>query len=51
MVIDLRVMDKPNFDVILDIVFLSKYRVEIGYRKKMVWFSFDNGKQFSFGKS
>lgn len=43
MVVDLIVMDMPNFDVIPNMDFLSKYRVEIDYRKKNVRFSLDNG--------
>lgn len=36
MVINLIVMDMPNFDVIFGMNFLSKHRVEIDYRKKKV---------------
>lgn len=36
LVIDFIVIDMLNFDVILDIDFLSRYEVEIDYRKKKV---------------
>lgn len=34
MVMDLKVIDMSNFDMMFDIDFLSRYRVEIDYRKK-----------------
>lgn len=30
--------------------FLSKYETKINYKKKNVWFSVDNGEQFTFRK-
>lgn len=42
MVIDLIVVDMPNFDTILDIDFLSKYGAK--YRKKKVRFSMNDAK-------
>lgn len=37
-----------DFDVILDINFLSRDRAKIKCRKKKVWFNLDNGEQFTF---
>lgn len=43
MVTNLIMMDMPNFDVILDIEFLSRYWIEIDYRMKKVKFNLDSG--------
>lgn len=48
MVIYLIVIGMPNFDVILNINFRSRYRVQINCRKKKVKFSLDSAKQFTF---
>lgn len=37
-----------DFDVILGIDFLSKYGVEINYKKRKVWFHLDDGDKFTF---
>lgn len=48
MVANLIVIDMLDFDVILDINFLSRDRAKIKCRKKKVWFNLDNGEQFTF---
>lgn len=48
LVIDLIVMDIPDFDMILDIDFLSNYETEIDYKKSKVQFSLDNSEEFTF---
>lgn len=50
MIVDLILMDISDFDVILSIDFLSKYRVKIDCRKKMIQFSLDNDEEFIFGE-
>lgn len=50
MVIYLIVINMPYFDMIFDMNFLSKYGVEIDYRKKKVRFTLDDGKEFTFGE-
>lgn len=42
MVMNLIVINMPNFDVILDMDFLSLYRAEIDYKKRKVKFNLDN---------
>lgn len=49
LVINLIMFDMSDFDVILGMNFLSKYRVEINCRNKKVWFSLNNGDKFTFG--
>lgn len=51
MVMDLIIMDKLDFDVILSIDFLSKHEAEMNCRKKKVRFNMDNGKQSIFTES
>lgn len=48
MTMDLIVIDMFDFDVILDMDFLSKYEAKKNYRKKNVWFNLDSGEQFAF---
>lgn len=50
MTIDLIMFNMSDFDIILRMDFLSRYGVEIGYRKKKVRFHLDNGEKFTFGK-
>lgn len=46
--IDLIMFEMLNFDKILDMDFLSKYRAKIDCIKKKVKFILDNGDNFSF---
>lgn len=48
MVVDLIVMDMPDFDIILGMDFLGKYGAKIDFKKKKIWFNLDNGEQFNF---
>lgn len=48
MVVDLIIMDMPDFDVILGMEFLSRYRAKVNYKKKKVRFSIDDDRQFTF---
>lgn len=48
--VDLIVFYMPNFDVILGMDFLERYRVEIDCRKKKARFNLDDGDKFSFGE-
>lgn len=41
LVVNLVVMDMPNFDIILNMDFLSRNGVKIDYGKYKVWFSLD----------
>lgn len=50
MTINLLVIGMPNFDVIFSIDFLSKYGIEINYRKKKVWFNLNIHEKFTFGE-
>lgn len=51
MVVDLIMMDIPDFGVILGIDFLSKNGVVINYRKNKVLFNLDNSELFNFRES
>lgn len=44
MVVDLTIMDMPNFIMILGMNFLGRYDAEIDCRKKKAKFSMDDGK-------
>lgn len=46
--IDFIVMDMLDFNMIRDMDFLSKYGLEMDYRKKKVQFNLDNENKFSF---
>lgn len=48
---DLIIFDIPDFDVILNIDFLSQYKAKIDYRKKKDRFHLDDSKEFTFDKS
>lgn len=48
--IDLIVIDMPNFNVKLNIDLLSKYGIEINWRKKKFLFNLDNENEFLFRK-
>lgn len=48
MTIDLIIMDTPDFDVTLDMGFLSRYRAQIDCKKKKVRFNINEGEQFIF---
>lgn len=48
LLVDLIVFEISNFDMILRMDFLGKYRVETNYRKKKVKFNLDSGDEFTF---
>lgn len=48
LVINLIIMDMQDFDMILIMDFLSKYRVKIDYRKKKVKFNLKSDYEFTF---
>lgn len=50
-VMDLIIMDMQNFDMILGIDFLSRYRAKMDYRKKKVKFSRGEDEQLIFRAS
>lgn len=43
-------MNMPDFEMILNMDFLSNYRIKIDYRNKTVWLSLENRDKFSFGE-
>lgn len=47
-VMDLIIIDMPDFNMILGMDFLSKYEAKINCRKKIVIFSMDDRTQFTF---
>lgn len=48
LLVDLTVFEISNFDMILRMDFLGKYRVETNCRKKKVKFNLDSGDEFTF---
>lgn len=50
MLVNLILFKMSNFDMILGMDFISKYRVEIDCRKKKVRFSLDSKDEFTFGE-
>lgn len=50
MVVDQIVIEMLDFDIILGMDFLSRYKAKINYQKKQVQFSLDSKEQFTFRK-
>lgn len=50
LLVSLILFKMPNFDMILGMDFISKYKVEIDCKKKKVRFSLDSEDEFTFGE-
>lgn len=50
LLVDLIVFNMPNFDMILEMDFLGRYKAEIDYWRKKFQFSLEDGDQFDFGE-
>lgn len=50
MLVDIITFEMIEFDIILGMDFLERYKAEIDYQSKKVWFSLEHSNELDFGK-